>query len=108
MNMPIKPPKYSTPYWQLVMFKKGRGIAGQICGKDYSFNAAKQVCSKKLNGSWVEMTEDEYIKHSHVVKTLRDQYAAQMDGTTTSVRQNKRRMHSLDATRQANQRGIGS
>ena len=100
--------KFPTPYWVLVEFKKGHSITGRIAGKEYRFIKAEQKFYKKQHGSWVELTNDEQVQRHHIVKTLRDQYAAECESVSNVVRVNKRKAHSLDATRQANQRGIGA
>ena len=98
---------FTTAFWVHGEYKAKCGISGQIAGKPYSYNAQTKQVFKKVNGSWVIMNEAEFDKGRYNIKeVLVREYHKFLDIPYQSMRRDRAKARSLNATRQANTKRI--
>ncbi|WP_026470326.1 hypothetical protein [Alkanindiges illinoisensis] len=108
MNARATAPKiYPTPFWVFGTYKPGEGISGHIAGKPYRLDVQTQTVFKKVDASWVAMTDAECIQPKYNIKdVLQGKYNDFRDIAGRSIRRAKAKGYSINTTRQANQRRI--
>ena len=109
MTSPATPKHYPNPFWKQGTYQEKVGISGFITGQPYKLDLKTQQVFKKLNGSWVLMTDVQCQRPKYNIRdVLNDKYVAAFNYEQRLKYPSKRKQRSIDATRQANQRSIGS